>query len=385
MKKALIVAGVFISFVIIGLLISFNTREKGEIVVGAVGGGKENFLADQEFNSILSEKYNIKLKVDDWSNHRLVKDELLGKHGNGREYAYDFTFFSDERFYTYYKKPAGEDEAPRKKIEKGGILLSTPIVVYSWAEVCDVLMQQGIVTERNGVYYISDMNKLLSYVTEGKEWKDIGLDDTFGKINIMSTDPVTSSPGATYYGLLAVIIQNGFIDETNVNQVLPKLNTFYRLSGFMNDTPADLFDLYMRVGRGGYPLVVDYEKSIIDFANNNPEAYQQVKDKVRILYPEPTVWNSHCMITFNDKGSTLYAAFNDPQIRDIAWTKYGFRLGLTGSGYQYDAIEVDGIPAEIISVAPGLKKEMYDKITEALKQQEPTIRKTWNQRENNVQ
>lgn len=370
MKKVLIIAGVFVGFVIIGIILSFSSGEKGEIVVGAVGGGKENFLADEEFNKILLEKYKIELKAEDWSNNRLVKDELVAKRTSGKEYPYDFAFFSDERFYTYYKKPAAESEVPRKRIDKGGILLSTPVVIYSWAEVCDVLIAQGIVVERNGVYYISDMNKLLSYVSEGKEWKDIGLTDTFGKINIMSTDPTTSSPGATYYGLLAVIMQNGFIDEGNVDQVLPKLKSFYQLSGFMNDTPADLFDMYMRVGRGGYPLVVDYEKSMIDFANNNPEAYQQVRDKVRILYPEPTVWNSHCMVAFNDKGSRLFAAFNDPDIRDIAWTKYGFRLGLTGSGYQYDTIDVDGIPAEIISVAPGLKKEMYDKITAGLRQEQ---------------
>ena len=35
----------------------------------------------------------------------------------------------------------------------------------------------------------------------------------------------------------------------------------------MNNTPADLFELYLKTGVGGKPMIVDYEKSAIDFAN----------------------------------------------------------------------------------------------------------------------
>ena len=34
----------------------------------------------------------------------------------------------------------------------------------------------------------------------------------------------------------------------------------------MNNTPADLFELYLKTGVGGKPMIVDYEKSVIDFA-----------------------------------------------------------------------------------------------------------------------
>ncbi|MFQ9798903.1 MAG: hypothetical protein ACLR23_08115 [Clostridia bacterium] len=59
-------------------------------------------------------------------------------------------------------------------------------------------------TEDNGTYYVTDMPKLLEYINEGKKWSDIGLDSIYGNINIASTDPVTSSPGATYYGLFGI-------------------------------------------------------------------------------------------------------------------------------------------------------------------------------------
>ena len=123
---------------------------------------------------------------------------------------------------------------------------------------------------------------------EGKKWKDIGVDMLYGSINIDSTDPVTSSPGATYYGLLLSIMCDGEITDEAVAKNLPKLKEFYTKSGYMNNTPADLFELYLKTGVGGKPMIVDYEKSVIDFANSNPDGWEQVKDKMRILYPTPS-------------------------------------------------------------------------------------------------
>ena len=93
-------------------------------------------------------------------------------------------------------------EADRYSVLNGGLTLNTPIVIYSWGEVVDALINENIVTLTDGVYYITDMEKLLNYILEGKKWSEIGLTKLYGNINIASTDPVTSSPGATYYGLL---------------------------------------------------------------------------------------------------------------------------------------------------------------------------------------
>ena len=52
--------------------------------------------------------------------------------------------------------------------------------------------------------------------------------------------------------------------------------------------------------------VQNYEKSVIDFANSNPDGWEQVKDKMRILYPTPTIWNSHCIASFDEAGDEYY-------------------------------------------------------------------------------
>jgi hypothetical protein len=355
----------FIAVIIIGITVSIIIKPKNRAVtvMGAVGGGKENFLADPDILAILHDKYNINLKVDNWSNNKLIKDPIETKEKKG----YDFVFFSDERFYEYYKKPAAADEAPRIKTLKSHIVLSTPIVVYSWDSICDTLISKGIVEKIQDTYYIVDMPAVLSYIENNTKWSDIGIEDIYGKVNIASTDPVTSSPGATYYGLLASIMNEGYVDESNISNVLPKLKDFYKLSGFMNNTPADLFDLYLRMGKGAYPMIVDYEKSIIDFANNNPGGFSNVKDKVRILYPNPTIWNSHCIMSFTEGGTSYVDALADPEIQKIAWEKYGFRTGVVGGEYDVNSVPVKGIPQEITSATKGLQKEIYDQIIEALK------------------
>ena len=308
----------------------------------------------------MQKKYGLNVIYDSWSNGKLVKNSLVREDGS----KYDAMFCSDQRFYDYFKTTAdsSKGEAPRDRVLDGGLTLNTPIVIYSWDTVVDALMKENIVTETDGVYYITDMNKLISYILEGKKWSDIGVNMLYGSINIDSTDPVTSSPGATYYGLLLSIMCGGTVTEENLQENLANLKEFYIKSGYMNNTPADLFELYLKTGVGGKPMIVDYEKSVIDFANSNPDGWEQVKDKIRILYPTPTIWNSHCIATFNETGNEFYKAFEDKEIGQIAWSKYGFRTGITGGNYDVSKVNVKGIPQSINSTVSGLKMNMYEEM-----------------------
>ena len=393
-KKQIIGIIIFVALVlaIIGVKLLFNSdgtiSERGlTTVYVATGGGKEDFLADEDVQKILKKKYKLNVVFDNWSNGKTVALPLireavgLGNQGianqmaNGGNYTihsdgvstYDALFTSDQRFYDYYKLQPNKEknEADRYSVQGGSLTLNTPIVIYSWQKVVDALMKEGIVTEKDGVYYISDMNKLMQYILEGKSWSDIGLTELYGKINIASTDPVTSSPGATYYGLLLSTLSEGQVTNENIGTNLPKLKQFYVKSGYMNNTPADLFERYLKTGMGGQPMIVDYEKSIIDFANSNPDGFKQVKDEVRILYPSPTIWNSHCYAYFTDNGKKLYEAFDDKDIQQIAWERYGFRTGITGGSYDVSSIGI-GVPQTITSTVSSLKMDIYNQLIDYL-------------------
>ena len=374
-RKKQIGLGVLILLIIIGAIVGFkilSEKKNGEVdlsklttVYVATGGGKEDFLADEDIVRIMQQRYGLNVVYDSWSNGKLIKNELVREDGT----KYDLMFTSDQRFYDYYKlaPDASKGEAKRNSVLNGGLILNTPIVIYSWDTVVDALIKENIVTQKEGVYYITDMNKLIDYILQGKTWKDIGLDMLYGSINIDSTDPVTSSPGATYYGLLLSIMCQGNVTEENMRENLPKLKEFYTKSGYMNNTPADLFEMYLKTGVGGKPMIVDYEKSMIEFANSNPDGWNQVKDKVRILYPVPTIWNSHCIASFDNVGNQYYKAYEDKEISQIAWSKYGFRTGVTGGNYDVKSVGITGIPQSIDSTVSSLRMNMYEELIDYLK------------------
>lgn len=393
MNKKYIGIGIFI--LLIGLIVGIkfigdkNNGESTNIttIYVATGGGKEDFIADSEVANILLKKYKIKVVYDNWSNGKTISkpliresvnlgnSEVITKIKNGESISinsddvskYDALFTSDQRFYDYYKlsPDKSKNEADRYYVLDGGLTLNTPIVIYSWKEVVNALIKEKIVTNEDGVYYITDMNKLIDYILNGKKWKDIGLKDLYGNINIASTDPVSSSPGATYYGLLLSILSGGEINDATIETNLKKLKVFYQKSGYMNNTPADLFERYLKTGMGGEPMIVDYEKSIIDFANSNPTGFNQVKDDIVVLYPKPTIWNSHCLTIFSENGKKLLQAFEDEEISKIAWEKYGFRTGVTGTSVSTSDLGI-GIPSKITSTVTSLKMNYYNELIEYL-------------------
>ena len=392
-KKKIVGISIFIVLILLIIGIKVVKRPGGitnlTTIYVATGGGKEDFLADPDVLKILKNKYKIDVVFDTWSNGKTItkpliresinlgNQNIINRLKNGENITvntegvskYDALFTSDQRFYDYYKLSPNKEnnESDRYIVLGGGLTLNTPIVIYSWKEVVNALIDENIVTLTDGVYYITDMDKLINYILSNKKWSDIGLNDLYGNINIASTDPVSSSPGATYYGLLLSILSGGSINDQTLENNLVKLKSFYQKSGYMNNTPADLFERYLKTGMGGEPMIVDYEKSIIDFANSNSTGFSQVKDEIVVLYPKPTIWNSHCLMYFTENGKKLYTAFEDPEIAAIAWEKYGFRTGITGGNYDVSKIGI-GIPKTINSTVSSLKMDYYNKLIDYLKE-----------------
>ena len=391
-KKQII--GIVILIVLVLLIIGYKNFGKEVLnsnlttIYVATGGGKEDFLKDEEVLEILRKEYKLNVVFDTWSNSKTVSkpliretiglgnSDIISRMENGEKFTinsegvtkYDALFTSDIRYYDYYKqKPTGE-EAERYTVLGGGLTLNTPIVFYSWDKIVDALIANNLAKEENGIYYVTDMEKLVSYILNGKKWSELGVsDDIYGNVSISSIDPVKSSPGATYYGLLLGILSKGEITEANVKANMPKLKDLYIKSGNMRFTPADLFQEYLRAGMGTQKIIVDYEKSIIDFSNSNKKGFDSIKDRIRILYPKPTSWNNHCYMYFTENGEILNKAFEENErIQQIAWEKYGFRTGVTGGKYDVSKIGIP-VPQEITSTISGLKMSEYNALIDGLK------------------
>ena len=90
------------------------------------------------------------------------------------------------------------------------------------------------------------------------------------------------------------------------------------------------------------------------------------KNDIVVLYPKPTIWNSHCFAAFSDNGKKLYKALQDEEIQQIAWKKYGFRTGITGGNYDVSSVGI-AIPKTITSTVSSLKMDYYNKLIDYLK------------------
>ena len=62
----------------------------------------------------------------------------------------------------------------------------------------------------------------------------------------------------------------------------------------------------------------------------------------------------------------LYEAFDDKELQQIAWEKYGFRTGISGGSYDVSSIGI-GVPQTITSTVTSLKMDVYNKLIDYLK------------------
>jgi hypothetical protein len=271
----------------------------------------------------------------------------------------DFLWPSNEVALVIYE----ETHAGRVKSET---IFRSPIVLYSWAEVTDALMAEGIVTDENGIYY-TDMQALVELaVLSDQTWQDVGLNIS-RKINIISTDPVESNSGNMFYGLLANLLAPGEIaDDTTIEEILPTLKTYYDSLGFLARGSGDLFSDFISTGMGANPLIVNYESLLIEFMLQNPTNRDEILNQLRIIYPRPTVWSNHPLIALTPNGEKLMEALKDEDIQRIAWEAHGFRSGLVGISNDTSVLQVITIPVNVDDVLPLPRPSVMSRIIAAL-------------------
>jgi len=355
---------VFVAFIAIAVLIvvasqvltggsgdSANDKLSTTVVRGYIGSEKAAFLQNPKIQSILAEKYGIEVDYTSLGSIAQVTTANTSEM--------DFLWPSNEVALVIYE----ETHAGRFKSET---IFRSPIVLYSWAEATDVLIQQRLVTEENGIYY-ADMPGLVELaVLSDQTWQDIGLDIS-RQINIISTDPVESNSGNMFYGLLANLLAPGEVaDDANIETILPTIKRYYDSLGFMARGSGDLFNDFINTGMGANPLIVNYESLLVEFTLQNPANRDEILDQLRIIYPRPTVWADHPIIALTPNGETLMQALTDEEIQRIAWEEHGFRSGLLGISNDPSVLQTINIPTTIDDVIPLPRPSVISRIIETL-------------------
>ena len=333
-----------------GVYYLVSTGSQVTVLDGYLGGEKIGLYEDEEVAEILADRYQIQFTYSRAGSLDMVTADQTGR---------DYLFPSSQTALEYY-----EDEHGRPPASE--IVFNTPIVLYSHRLVSDALEAQGVVTEQDGVLY-ADMEKLTQMMLDGTSWADIGLPELYGSVSVDTTDPTKSNSGNMFAALLANVCNGGqTVTEADVDQVLPMLEKIFDQLGYMETSSSDLFSQFLNMGVGAKPMIAGYESQLIEFAVQNPQDYEELKDDLVMIYPTPTVWSTHVYIALTDVGERGAQALLDEEVQRLAWEKHGFRT--SGYGIADGALPggVTGVAQEVTQVIPVPGYDAMKKIIDGL-------------------
>ena len=350
MKTKLIGLGILAAVIIAAAAYVFisNSQTVTEIN-GYVGGEKIGLLEDEEVQELLRDRYQLVIDYAKAGSIDMVTDDAEGR---------DFLFPSNQTALELYKQVHGDPV-------KSEIILNTPIVLYTRSAVAQALVDSGLAVVTNGVYTV-DMEKLTETIEAGTTWEEIGLPQLYGSVSVGTTDPTKSNSGNMFAGLLANTLCGGVADESNLAEILPRLQNIFQKLGYMESSSSDLFDQFLKTGMGAKPLIAGYENQLLEFAVENPDTWEQIKGDIVIMYPTPTVWSSHVYIALDEAGTAGIDALLDEDIQRLAWEKHGFRTGVYDTPTDAAHFGVSGIAEELTQVAPMPDANTMDRIIKAL-------------------
>ena len=316
-KKAVGLILLLAVIIFVGIAYTMKKEEKSQIKVsGYVGGEKIGFLEDEEVLSVLREDYGLSVDYAKAGSLDMMTADLEGKN---------YLFPSSSIALEYYKELHGQPL-------QSEIMMNTPIVLYSRKMVVDALDAQGLITIEGNVCYI-DMRGLLKLIQENTSWADVGLSQLYGTVSVYTTDPCRSNSGNMFATLLANVLNDGeTLTAEDTEEILPQLQEIFGKLGYMEDSSADLFNQFLKMGVGAMPMVAGYESQLIEYAAENPDEYEKIKEDLVMLYPIPTIWSSHVLIALDENGQKMITGLMDEEIQKLAWKRHGFRTETNGIG-----------------------------------------------------
>ena len=311
---------------------------------------KGGLLNDPRVKTILADEYGLRVEGIEAASIDMVCDKSLE--------GIDFLWPGDQLALAMYRERGGT-------VVRSDNIFNSPVVLYSWTPIVDKLAAAGVAQpEQGGSYYSIDLLRFVDLAKQGKTWTDLGLPGLHGKLRIRTSDPTKSNSGLLFAGLLANALNGGeVVDATTVEPLLPLIPPYF--IGLLPTASKDLFEQFLSLGEGANPIIAAYESQLVEFILLNPAERERINQKVRILYPRPTVWATHPLIARTEKGALLLQALQDDEIQDLAWKENGFRRG-NGAVVDPNVFQIAGIAPEITSVIDLPPLHVMDRVLAAI-------------------
>jgi hypothetical protein len=327
----------------------FRPRPEPVTVRGTIGSEKAGLLDDESVKKLLRDKYGITVDY-----RRTGSINLVTANPGGQDFLWPGSQYARDLYEQAHGQP------PRSEV-----LFNSPIVLYSWAPITEALVRRGVVSREGDVHYV-DLPALMELVQAGTTWRDLGVERLGSKVLVHTTDPTKSNSGLLFAGLLANLSTGGAADEASLGRALPSIKAFYDRLGYMEESSGFLFDQFLVMGIGTYPLIVGYESQLVEYALEHEQQRDLLRREITILYPRPTVWASHALITLTPAGGRLLDAFRDPELQGLAWSRHGFRSGLMGVQNDPAVLQLVGVSRTMVDAQPLPRASTMDALLRAL-------------------
>jgi hypothetical protein len=239
----------------------------------------------------------------------------------------------------------------------------TPMAVASWKSLTPVLEKSGLVSSKDGTFFIVDMAKLVDMMQKGTRWKDLPSNTVYsvGKsVLVTSTDVRKSNSGGMYLALAAYVANgNNVVDnEADADKVGDGMVRLFSKQGFQESSSAGPFEDYTAMGIGKAPLVMIYEQQFLEYLLSHPHPNPDMV----LLYPAPTILSKHTIVALSDNGARFAQIMTtNPKINSIA-QRYGFRT--QDSSELFAAVEEKKlvIPHTIVDVIDPPSYDILEKL-----------------------
>jgi hypothetical protein len=257
------------------------------------------------------------------------------------------------------------------KVLRDQVIFNSPIVIYSWTPFAEGLVRTGLAKKSGAHYFIVDAKGLIEAVLARKSWRELGGQDLYGTIRMISTDPNKSNSGFMFAGLAANLLAGDVITEANLGTVLPTVVELFRGMGYKPDSSGKVFDDYIASGPGASPLVVGYENQLIEWIIADPDRWGRVVSaggpaQPVAMYPTPTVYSAHPMLALAPEANKLIDALMNTELQSIGWRDHGFRGPIGSIGADTDPLIKGRMPTQISAVSPMPDIDTMLKILQAL-------------------
>lgn len=313
-----------------------------------IGSEKVGLLEDVEIKKLLQERFNLTIAYKKEGSIDMVNNDVAGL---------DALWPSSQTAAQMYKKPLRSRET----------ILNSPLVLYCATEVAETLVKRNLAKIEGGVYYITEMSKLIELILRKTTWSALGLSSLNGRVTIYSTNPAQSNSGVMFAGLLANLLnKNEVATHKTLRGILPSIKDFFAEQGYKSGNSDEIFNNFLSVG--DQPLIVGYEAQLIDASLSQPQNLPYINKNVRALYPKPTLWTQHPLLVLAPNGERLLAALKSPEFQKMAWERHGFRAANPAVANETKALKISGAPERVQYAIAMPDSEVMTEILDYLKQ-----------------